>query len=65
MKHAMLKYMFVQDVVDNENQATFACVNTNSKEADVMTKCHTYEAHMTGCAMLSLKLSSGGDEKFA
>ena len=52
----MLKYMFVQDVVE-KRQTTLACVNTNSNKADLMTKCHTFEAHMKGGAMLGLKLS--------
>ena len=53
MKHAMLKCMFVQDVVEKK-QATLANVNTNSNKADLMTTCHTFEAHMQGCAMLGL-----------
>ena len=56
MKHAMLKYMFVQDVVEKKH-TTLAYVNTNWNKADLMTKCHTFEAHMKGCAMLGLKLS--------
>ena len=56
MKHAMLKYMFVQDVVEKK-QTTLAYVNTISNKADPMTKCHTVEAHLKGCAMLGLKLS--------
>ena len=52
----MLKYMFVQDVVEKK-QATLAYVNTNSNKADLLTKCHTFEAHMEGCAVLDLKLS--------
>ena len=55
MKHVMLKYMFVQDVVEKK-QTTLANVNTNSNKADLMTKCHTFEAHMKGCAMFGLKL---------
>ena len=54
--HVMLKYMFVQDVVEKQ-QTTLAYVNTNSNRTDLMTKCHTIEAHMKGCAMLGLKLS--------
>ena len=50
MKHVMLECVFVQDVVEKK-QTTLACVNTNSKKADLMTKCHTFEAHMKGCAM--------------
>ena len=56
MKYVMRKYMFVQDVVE-KRQTTLACVNTNSNKADLMTKCHTFEAHMEGCTMLGLKLS--------
>ena len=56
MKHIMLKYMFVQDVVEKKHM-TVAFINTNSNKADLMTKCHTFEAHMKRCAMLGLKLS--------
>ena len=45
MKHVLLKYMFVQDVVEKK-QTTLSCVNTVSNKADLMTKCHTFEAHM-------------------
>ena len=47
--------MFVQDVVEKK-QTTLAYVNTNSNKADMMTRCHTFEAHMKSCAMLGLKL---------
>ena len=40
-----------------EEQTTLAYVNTKSNKADLMTKCHTFEAHRKGCAMLGLKLS--------
>ena len=43
MKHVMLKYMFVQDVVEKK-QTTPAYVNKNSNQADLMTKCHTFES---------------------
>ena len=56
MKHVRLNYMFVQDVVEKK-QPTLACVNMKSNKADLMIKCHTFEAHMKGCAMLGLKLS--------
>ena len=56
MKHVMLKYMFVQDVVEKK-QTTLAYINTNSNKADLMTMCHTVEAHLKGCAILGLKLS--------
>ena len=55
MKHVMLQCMFVQDVVEKK-QTTRAYVNTNSNKADLMTKCHFFEAHMKGCAMLGLQL---------
>ena len=56
MKHVMLKHMFVQDVVEKK-LTTLVHVNTNSNTAELMTKCHTFAAHMKGCAMLGLKLS--------
>ena len=56
MKLVMLKYMFGQDVVEKK-QTTLVCVQTNSNKADLMTKCHTFEAHLKGCAMVGLKLS--------
>ena len=56
----MLKYMFVQDVVEKK-QTTLACVNTNSNNVDLMTKCHTFEARTKGSAMLGLKLSRDDD----
>ena len=63
MKHGMLKYMFVQGVVDKK-QTTFACVNTESNQAELVTKCLTFEAHMKVCAMLGVKLSRD-EEEFA
>ena len=59
MKHVILRYLFVQDVVEKK-QTTLTCVNTNSNKADLMTKCHTFEAPSKGCAMLALKLSRDG-----
>ena len=56
MKRVMLKYMFVQDV-EEKKRTILAYVNTKSNKASLMTKCHTFEAHMKGCAMLGLKLS--------
>ena len=52
--HVMLKYMFVQDVVE-EKLMNLAYINTKLNNADFMTKCHTSEAHKRGCAMLGLK----------
>ena len=43
MKHVMLKFMFVQDVV--EKLTNLAYINT--------TKCHTSEVHKKSCAMMS------------
>ena len=62
MIHVMLKYMFVQDVVVKK-QTTLANVNAISSKADLMTKCHTLEAHMKGCAMLGLKRSRDGKSR--
>ena len=56
MNHVMLKCMFVQDVVEKK-QTTLADVNTNSNKADLIAKCHTFEAYMKSCAMLGLKHS--------
>ena len=60
MQHVMLKYMFVQDVVEKK-LTNLAYINTKLNKADLMTKRHTSEAHMRGCAMLGLRLS--GDEE--
>ena len=54
MKHVMLKYMFVQDVVEKKS-TNLAYINTKLNKADLMTKCHTSEAHKRGCAMLGLR----------
>ena len=56
MKHVMLKYMFVQDVVERK-LTNLAHINTKLNTADLMTKSHTSEAHKKGCAMMGLKLS--------
>ena len=55
MKHVMLKYIFMKDVVEKK-QTTLAYASTNSNRADLMTKWHTFEVHTQGCAMLGLKL---------
>ena len=60
MKHVMLKYMFVQDVM-GKKLTNLAYINTKRNKADLITKCHTSEAHMRECAMLGLRLS--GDEE--
>ena len=61
MKHVMLKYMFVQDVVEKKS-TNLAYINTKLNKADLMTKCHTSEAHKRGCAMLGLRLSRDEEE---
>ena len=44
IKHAMLIYMFVQDVVEKK-LTNLAYITTTQNKADLMTKCHTSEAH--------------------
>ena len=56
MKHAMLKYMYVQDVVEKK-LTNRAYINTKQNKADLMTKCHTSEAHKRGCTMIGLRLA--------
>ena len=51
MKRMMLKYMNVQDVVEKK-LTNLASINTKQNIADLMTKCHTSEAHKKGCAMM-------------
>ena len=48
VKHVMLKYMFVQDVVERK-LTNLAYINTKQNKADLMTKCHTTEARKKGC----------------
>ena len=56
MKHVMLKYMYVEDVVE-KILTNLAYINTKQNEADLRTKCHTSEAHKRGCAMIGLRLA--------
>ena len=56
MKHVMLKYMYVQDVVEKK-LTNLAYINTKLNKADLRTKCHTSEAHKRGCAMIGLRLA--------
>ena len=56
MKHVMLKYMYVQDVVENK-LTNLAYIITKQNKADLMTKCHTSQAHKRGCAMIGLGLA--------
>ena len=56
MKHVMLKYMFVQDVVEKK-LTNLAYITTTQNKADLMTECHTSEAHKKGCAMTGVRLT--------
>ena len=56
MKHVMLKYICEQDVVEKK-LTNLAHINTKQNEADLMTKCHTSEAHKRGCTMIGLRLA--------
>ena len=56
MKHVMLKYMFVQYVVEKE-LTNLAYINTKQNKADLTTECHKSEAHKKGCAMMGLRLA--------
>ena len=56
MKHMMLGYTFVQDVVE-KTLTNLAYINTKQRKADLMTQCHTSEAHKEGCAMMGLRLA--------
>ena len=56
MKHVMLKYMYVQDVVEKK-LTNLAYISTKQNKADLMTMCHTSEAHKRGCAMIGLRLA--------
>ena len=46
----------VCDVVEKK-LANLAYINTKQNKADLMTKCHTSEAHKKGCAMMGLRLA--------
>ena len=39
MKHVMLKFMYVQDVVEKKLK-NLVYINTKQNKADLMTKCH-------------------------
>ena len=56
MKHVLLEYMYVQDVVEKK-LTNLAYINTRQNEADLMTKCHTSQAHKRGCATIGLRLA--------
>ena len=46
----------VCDVVEKK-LANLAYINTKQSKADLMTKCHTSEAHKKVCAMMGLRTS--------
>ena len=52
----MLKSMYVQDVVEKK-WTNLAYINVKQNKADLMTKCHTSEAHKRGSAMIGLRLA--------
>ena len=52
----------VCDVVETK-LANLAYVNTKQNKADLMTKCHTSEAHKKGCAMMGLRLAGNRIDK--
>ena len=62
MKHVMLKYMYVQDVVEKK-LTNLAYIKSNQNKVDLVTKCHTSEAHKRGCAMIGLRLAGNRIKK--
>ena len=56
MKHVMLEYMYVQEVVEKK-LTNLAHISTKQNKADLMTKCHTSEAYKRDCAMIGLRLA--------
>ena len=54
-------HVFVQGVVEKK-QTTLVCVSTELNKAELVTKCHTFEAHMNVCAMLGVKLNRDDGE---
>ena len=48
--------MYVQDVVEKK-LTNLEYISTKQSKADLMTKCHTCEAHKRGCAMIGLRLA--------
>ena len=56
MKHVMQKYMYVQDVVEKK-LTNLAYRNTKQNKTDLITKCHTSEAHKRCRAMMGLRLA--------
>ena len=55
-KHVMLKYMYVQNVVEKK-LTNVANIRTKQNKADLMTKCQTSEAHKRACTMIGLRLA--------
>ena len=62
-KNETLKYMYVQDVVEKK-LTNFAHINTNQNKANLMTKCHTSEAHKRVDAMIGWRLASNRIKKY-
>ena len=62
VEHVMLKYIFVQDVVEKK-LTNLAYINTKQNKADLMTKCHTSKQQEKGCAMMGLRLACYRIEK--
>ena len=56
MKHVMLKYMYIQNIMEKK-WTNLTYISTKQNKADLMTKCHTSEAHKRGCAMIGLRLA--------
>ena len=52
----MLQYIYVQDV-EEKKLTNLAYISTKQNKADLMTKCHTSEAHKRDCAMIGLRLA--------
>ena len=59
----MLKYMYVQDVVEKK-LTNLAHISTKQNKADLMTKCHTSEAHKRSCALIGLRLAWNRTKKW-
>ena len=56
VKHVMLQYIYVQDV-EEKKLTNLAYISTKQNKADLMTKCHTSEAHKRDCAMIGFRLA--------
>ena len=52
----LMDHVDSQDVVEKK-LTNLAYISTKQNKADLMTKCHTSEAHKRGCAMIGLRLA--------